>query len=133
MKKALLILASLLTLASCRQYNFEEILLPREDVSLTVKGKVQFSYSPETCQMSHNETDNIYRVFDDKLSNWFTVECRQKPVEEGQELTADISWTASSSTKSMKNLRFRIEKMGGSGRIWMWCEEKSIGIVIKNL
>ncbi len=133
MKRILTILAALTMLASCKQYEMEEILLPREDVSLTIKGKTEFAYSPITCQMSHNETSNTYRVFDDQISKWFILKCDEKPTSEGQEITADLTWTASSSTKMMKGLRFRVEKMGGSGRIWMWCEQKSIGIVVKNL
>ncbi len=118
---------------SCVRYDIDEILLPREDISLTIKGVEQFSYDPLTCQMSHNQTLNEFRVFDDKLSGWFIVRCDDIPSNEGQEVTVDLTWTASSSTKTMNDLTFRIEKIDKSGKIWMWCRKKSIGIVIKNL
>ncbi len=132
MKKAI-ILMILVSAVSCAPYDIEEILLPREDISLTIKGEDQFSYDPLTCQAAHNSTIHEYRVFDDKLSEWFIVRCSDRPSNEGQELTADITWTASSSTKTMNSLEFRIEKMEQDGRIWMWCKKKKVGIVIKNL
>ncbi len=119
--------------ASCTPYDIDEILLPREDISLTVKGELQFSFNPLTCQMSHNRTTHEFRVFDDKLSEWFILKCDERPANEGQELNADLTWTASSSTKNMDGLTFKIEKIDRSGKIWLWCKKKSIGIVIKNL
>lgn len=132
MKKAL-ILFLLIATASCSPYDIDEVLLERDDISMTIKGVEQFVYDPLTCQMSHNSTTHEYRISDDKLSNWMIVKCYERPSNEGQELTADVSWTASSSTKILKGLTFKIEKVDGSGTIWMWCRQKSIGIVIKNL
>lgn len=126
-------LAVLATAVSCSLYDIDEVLLRRDDISMTMKGAEQFAYDPLTCQMSHNSTTNEYRIFDDNLSNWLIVKCYERPSDEGQELTADVTWTASSSTRSMKGLTFRVEKMDESGMIWMWCRQKSIGIVIKNL
>ncbi len=124
---------ALATAVSCVRFDFEEILLPREDISLTIKNVEQFSFDPLTCQISHNITQNEYRVFDDKLSGWFVLKCREMPANKGQVVKADLTWTASKSTKSMKGLSFKVEKTDNTGKIWMWCEDKSIGIVIKNL
>ncbi len=118
---------------SCVRFDIDEILLPREDISLTVKDIDQFSYNPLSCQMSHNSTTNEFRVFDDKLSQWFILKCGDRLSHEGQEVAADLTWTASSSTKSLSGLTFRIEKIDQSGKVWMWCKKKKIGIVIKNL
>ncbi len=124
---------ALVSLAACSPYDIEEILLPRDEISFTVKGVDQITYNPLTWQISQNVTNNEFRVFDDKLSQWFMVRCDERPANEGQTLTAELSWTASSSTRIMKDLSFEVKKTDKSGMIWMWCEQKSIGIVIKNL
>ncbi len=132
MKKLILLLV-LVSAAACNPYEIEEVLLPKDDISFTIRGVDQFTYNPLTWQISQNVRTNEFRVFDDKLSEWFIVKCDGKPAGEGQTLTADLSWTAASSTKEMKDLEFTVEKTDASGKIWMWCEQKSIGIVIKNL
>ncbi len=123
----------LLAAASCNRYDPDEILLPRNDVSMTMSGAEIFSFKPLTCQMSHNTSTNEFRVFNENLSEWFSVRCHERPSDGGQELKADLTWTSQNVTKTMKDLTFRIEKIDKSGQIWMWCRQKSIGIVIKNL
>ena len=118
--------------AGCR-YDIDEILLVKEDISLTMKGEELFTYDPLTCQMSYSSSDNIYRIYDDKLSDWVVVECSERPDTEGQTLTADITWTASTSMRIERNLKFTVQKTSADGKVWMWNKSKSIGIVIKNL
>lgn len=131
--KKIMIFLLLAAMTSCSLYDIDEVLLQRDEISMTMKGVEQFVYDPVTCQMSHNATTNEYRMFNDKLSDWLIVKCYERPSDEGQDITADVTWTASSSTKSIRGLTFRIEKMDASGTVWMWCRQKSIGIVIKNL
>ncbi len=131
--KKLIFMMMLAAAVSCVRYDVDEVLLLREDVSLTLKGVEQFRYDPLTCQMSHNTATNEFRVFDDKLSGWFILKCDEMPANRGQEIKADLTWTASKSTKEMKDLNFKVEKIDKTGQIWMWCKKKSIGIVIKNL
>lgn len=128
-----LCLAIFLALSSCRRFDIDEILLQRNDISLTLKGEDQVVYDPVSFQLAHNSRTNEFRVYDDRLSSWFIVRCSDNPTYEGQQLTADVSWTASSSTRSEKGLEFTVEKTDGYGNIWLWCKSKSIGIVIKNL
>ncbi len=132
MKRLILVLLAAMAV-SCVRYDIDEILLPREDISLTMKGEDLYTYNPATCQISYNSKTMEYRVFDDKISEWFTLKCSERPMNEGQRITADLAWTAGKSTKSMKGLSFKVEKTDKTGRIWMWCDDKSIGIVIKNL
>ncbi len=131
--KRLTALVILLAAVSCQKYDLGEILLPREDISLTINGAEEFSYNPLTCQISHDREANLYRVFDDKLSEWFIVECDVMPANEGQGLNASLTWTTGKGTKTLDNLAFTVEKTRPDGRIWMWCRKKNIGIVIKNL
>ncbi len=132
MKRVIIMLAFICTVA-CNPYDMEEILLVKDDISLTLRGVEQFAYNPQTCQISHNHTTNEYRMFDDNLSEWVHLKCKEMPANEGQELQADLSWATAKGAKKMNGLTFRIEKTDSEGKIWMWCEQKSIGIVIKNL
>ena len=133
MKKAIILIIIAAAVTGCCIYDISEVLLMRSEISLTWKGKEQVVYDPLYCQLSHNHETNTFRVYDDALANWFMISCRTRPSYEGQELTADISWTTDDDTKHEKGLTFRVEKIDESGQVWMWNKSKSIGIVIKNL
>ena len=131
--KKLLTFMVLLAAVACNPYDIDEVLLQRNEISMTIKGEEQFSYDPLTCQMSHNSTTHEYRITDDRLADWLIVKCNDRPTHKDQELIVEVIWTASSSTKALKGLTFRVEKIDETGTVWMWCRKKSIGIVIKNL
>lgn len=133
MNRILILLIAVIAASGCSRFDLDEVLLPREDISMTHKGKLIMSYDPLTCQMSHDHEDNMYRIYNDAISDWFTVRCSQTPHSTGQEITADVSWTTPDDTKSEKGLKFTVEKTSTDGTIWMWNKSKSIGIVIKNL
>ena len=133
MKRIFVIFAILFTAAGCCRYDIDEVLLMRDDISITQKGVVMMSYDPVRCQMSHDKAKNIYRVYDDIIADWFFVKCSERPDNEGQELTADVTWTTAKDTKTEKGLKFVVEKTDAQGHIWMWNKSKKIGIVIKNL
>ena len=107
--------------------------MERSDLSLTIKGELQFSYDPLTCQLGQNITDNEYRVYDDALGNWFTVKCSEKPSFEGQKLNASVSWTTADNIRKENDLGFEIHRIDGKGKIWMWNDSKDIGVVIQEL
>lgn len=117
----------------CRCFDIDEILLEREDLSLTVKGELQFSYDPLTCQIGQNVTENEYRIYDDILSNWLIVKCDEKPTHEGQKLQATISWTTSDDVRKENDLEFEVHKIDSKGKIWMWNNSRDIGVVIQEL
>lgn len=131
MRRFILTLTLTLCLAGCNRYSPEEHLLPREDISLTVKGELILSYDPLTFQLGYNEENHEFRVFDDDMGNWFSLSCKGRPVLVGDEISGDLSWTASSTTKSRKGLIFRVEKTDSKGLIWLWCEDEAIGMVVK--
>ncbi len=131
--KKLILIALALAAVSCVRIDIDEILLKRDDISLTVRGVTQFEYKAESCQMAHKPATNEYRVYNDDLSGWFVVKCSERPSGSGQTLTVDLSYKTVSGPKSQKGLEFKVEKIDETGKIWMWCEDKNIGIVIKNL
>ena len=121
----------ILCICGCNRFNPEELLLPREDISLTVKGEVMITYDPMTFQLGYDEGDNEFRVFDDNVGNWFTLTCGSRPTAVGDVVDAELSWTTQSSTKSRRDLQFSIEKTDNDGKIWLWCKEEAIGVVVK--
>lgn len=133
MRQILIIMTLILCLTGCREYDIEEILLQREDISLTIKGEDIISYRPETFQISHNARKNEFRVFEDDMGNWFALTCRERPSSTGQVLKADLRWTSTSTTKSRKDLSFSVEKTDSQGNIWLWCEDHAIGVVVREL
>lgn len=131
MKNILIILTLTLCLCGCREYDIEEILLKREDISLTIKGQEILSYKHETFQIGYNPDKNEYRVFDDNIGNWFVLTCQERPSTEGQTVKASLRWTSTSTTKSKNGLSFSVEKTDSRGHVWLWCEDESIGVIVR--
>lgn len=127
------IILGLIAVTGCRRFDVDEILLKRNDLSLTVKGELMFAYDPVTCQTSQNVTDNEYRLYDDALGNWVVVECEDKPTFEGQSLNATVTWTTTDDIRKESDLEFEVHRIDGKGKIWMWNSSKDIGVVIQEL
>jgi hypothetical protein len=133
MKRIIIFMTIIASISGCTQYDVTELLLSRNDVSLTCRGVEEFVYVPESCQMGYNDKSNTFYVYEDRLSDWFSVVCDADPSAEGQELKADVSWTTKTSTRSFKELSFKVEKIDADGHIWLWNSTNVIGIVIKKL
>lgn len=132
MGKIILLILAALTASGCI-YDIEEILLDREDISLTIKGVEQFAYDPVTCQLGYNEDTNEFRVTDDDLGHWFIVKCSSRPASVGQEVTADVTWTTTDNIKKRRGLEFTVRKTSPDGRIWMWCKSDKMGVTVKEI
>lgn len=132
MKKIILMVLALAAV-SCNRYDVDEILLPRNYVSLTWKGEDQFTHDPALVQLGFNAARNEFRAQTDNLSSWFVIRCHEMPVTEGDEIKADISWTGESDTRSMEGLEFKVRKVSSDGMIWMWCKSAKIGVTIMKL
>ena len=118
---------------SCVKYDIDEILLEREDLSLTWKGEDQVDYDPLTWQAGCNVRKGEYRVFDDSMANYFAVKCSEHPVNEGQDITADVVWTMKTTIKRYEGIRMTVRKLAPDGRIWLWSRSQQIGVVIKEI
>ena len=125
--------AVIFCLTGCNRYDIEEILLQRDDISLTIKGEDALVYDPHTFQIGYNANKNEFRIFDDNLGNWFVLECNERPSSPGQTLTANLKWTTPNTTRTRNGLTFRVEKTDSEGHIWMWCDKEAIGVVVKEL
>lgn len=127
------IIVTLLLATGCVNNLMEEVLLVRDDISLTVKEEVMMSFDENTCQLGYNTARNEYRVYDDKLANWYILRCSAKPISEGQKITADLEYTTDKDIKILRGLEFKVEKTSSEGLVWLWNKKKKIGIVIKNI
>lgn len=132
MKHLKIILAILPMLAGCTtpNWSYGSMFFGNEDIALIWKGLKQVQYKENSYQMGYNSSRHEYRVYDDKLSNWFIVRCSEKPVTEGQEITAEVSWTAESRTKEFKDVKFIVKKTDETGLIWLWSQTERIEVVI---
>ena len=124
--------AVVLGLGGCARYDVTEVLLDRNDISLTVKGSAVFVYNSDKCQVAYNSERNEYRAMTDDASKYFVLEAHERLSSVGQELQADLKYTTERKTKSETDLTFTIEKISDSeGLVWLWCSSRKIGLVIK--
>lgn len=130
--KYMAVLAAVLLMGSCMQYDVTEVLLNRNDISLTVKGNPVFVYQSDNCQVAYNTKRNEYQAMNDDGSEYYVLRAYQTLSSLGQEFSADLRYTESGKEKSEKDLTFRIEKISNSeGLVWLWCSSDNIGLVIK--
>lgn len=134
--KHIYILGIILTFAAstgCNRYQAEDILLPRNEVSLTIKGVDQIKFDEESWQLGYSSEINEFRIVNDRLNNWVILRCNATPSTVGQSVTAYLEYTTSNDTKKLNGLTFTVEKTSPDGHIWLWNSDKKIGIVIKSL
>lgn len=125
-------LVTLLNFVGCNRYDVEEILISREDISLTIKGEPIFLYDPDNCQAAYNAGRNEYWAMTDDMSEYFVLKAHQQLSYLEQEFTAELTYMISDKAKKEKNLTFKIEKINNdNGLVWLWCKSRNIGLVIK--
>lgn len=136
MARAYIIIGIALMLAAstgCNRYHVEDILLPRNEISLTVKGADQIVYDEESWQLGYNDERNEFRIVNDKLNNWVILQCDAVPSTVGQSVTAYLEYTTSNDTRKLNGLTFTVEKTSPDGLIWLWNDDRKIGVVVKDL
>lgn len=136
MARAYIIIGIALMLAAstgCNRYYVEDILLPRNEISLTVKGADQIVYDEESWQLGYNDERNEFRIVNDKLNNWVILQCDAVPSTVGQSVTAYLEYTTSNDTRKLNGLTFTVEKTSPDGLIWLWNDDRKIGVVVKDL
>lgn len=135
MKKTIpfIIFMVVLMSASCSRYDVDEILLSRDDISLTFRKDLQMSYDPKTWQLGYNEARNEFRVNDDSMANYFVLRCDARPDTEGQEVTGYIEWTVRTNIKKYYNLKFEVKRISSDGKVWLWNKPQKIGVTVKFL
>ena len=98
-----------------------------------MKEEVLLEFDPATCQIGYNSERNEFRMLEDRLGNWFIFRSDATPTDVGQNVRASLEYTSQSSTKTLTDLTFSVEKTAPDGTTWLWNKEKKIGIIIKVL
>ena len=127
------ILLTIAIVTGCVGLQPEEILLPRSEVSLTVKEEVVMAFDPATCQIGYNSERNEFRLVDNKVSDWVIFRSDAVPTDVGQKVKASLEYTSRSNIKTMTDLTFSVEKTAPDGTTWLWNKDMKIGIIIKIL
>jgi hypothetical protein len=132
MKRLMIFTLALLSLTACLRYDIDEVLLERTDVSLTLKGKLQYAYSADYGQMAINADRTLFRYMTDDLATWMEVKCQTKPGGVGEKILADVRWKSTLSKGEEKDLEFEIRQTDGSGTTWLWNNANNIGLIIRD-
>ena len=132
MKRYLTIIFTALILAGCADVSIDEVLLSSNDVSVSLKGKVLYTFNPDKAQAAYDRENNLYRYLDDDLGCWFEVRCHTRPATAGEVIKADIDWATRTSFRTEKEMVFSVEKTDETGMIWLWNDSEDIGIIIKD-
>ena len=127
------IVLTLISIIGCIGPQPDEVLLPRTEISLTVKGETIMEFDPFTCQIGYSSERNEFRLTSDNLANWLVFRSDATPTDEGQNVRASLEYPSQSSTTSQPALPFSVEKTAPDGTTWLWNKEKKIGIIIKVL
>lgn len=131
MKRYLTIIFTAVMFTSCADVNIDEVLLGSTDISVSLKGKVQYTFNPDKGQAAYDRESNLYRYFDDDLGSWFEIRCSIRPATEGEVIKADIDWATKTSFRTEEGMVFTVEKTDETGMIWLWNDSEDIGIIIK--
>lgn len=127
------IVLTLILITGCVQPQPDEVLLPRTEISLTIKGEVVMEFVPTTCQIGYSSERYEFRLVDNKLRDWVIFRSDAKPTDVGQHVNATLEYTSEDSVKTLKGLVFSVEKTAPDGTVWLWNKDKKIGIIIKTL
>lgn len=132
MRKLAILVLALISLAACAEYDINEVLLVRTDISLTQRGKTQYVFPADYGQMAINADRTIFRYMTDELSNWLELKCQSRPGGVGDKFIADVRWKSTSSSGEEKELEFEIKQTDGNGMIWLWNNTNNIGLIIRD-
>lgn len=133
MVRKIIYMALVLFCVSACHMDVEEAQFNQSDISLTIKGDLVMSFNENNCQLGYNTERNEFRVYDEKLENWFIVRCSTGPTSEGQKIKVNLEYTTSKVTKTLNDLDCSVEQISSDGLVWIWNKDKQIGIIIKQL
>lgn len=131
MKKLLIILLTGILASGCSEFDVDEILLGRSDISVTLRGREIYSFDPNKGQISFNADKGEYRIFDEDFLNWVTIVWSETPMTSGQKLITDIEWGTKTNFKKKEEIEFQVRKIDEEGMVWLWNESDKIGITLK--
>lgn len=132
---ATILIMALLAVLCCRcscekEAGIDHDFLESGAVGLRVAGQNRFIYDPATCQLGFNSTLNQFRAGNDLGTNYFSLTCRELPVQVGQTVRADLVYTRSSGITREAGLAFTVEQIQGD-KIWLWNASKKTAVCVQ--
>ena len=133
MRRLVVILLLCVTvLTGCQDERQRAAFCENEGVRLLVGGSIAFSYEPNTCQLAFSRDLREFRAFTDTMSDFFLATFSQVPVDLGQRLTANLTWTTEREVLTRKNLTLEVVRLEGD-MVWLWSASGRIGLVVRIL
>lgn len=129
MRNILIILLAGILASGCAEFDVDEILLDRSDISVTIRGREIYSFDPNRAQISFNADKGEYRMFDEDFLNWVTIIWREFPSSKGQKVLMDIEWGTKTNFKEREGIEFEVRKIDDR-MIWLWNESDKIGLTL---
>lgn len=124
--------AALVSAASCKKNDerMKTFSLTCEKVGLTIGGKSILQYDENLHQLGWNETKNEFRVSDDTMYDFFTLQVDKIPAE-GGEASATLVYTTEDNIVT-KKMKMTLAKTDGT-TYWFWSRKGEIGAVVTRL
>ena len=127
-----ILLLCVAVLTGCQDERQRAAFCENEGVRLLVGGSIAFSYEPNTCQLAFSRDLREFRAFTDTMSDFFLATFSQVPVDLGQRLTANLTWTTEREVLTRKNLTLEVVRLEGD-MVWLWSNAGRIGLVVRIL
>ena len=132
MKNIFTIFLLCLIAAGCSPYDIDEILLERDDLSMTLKGKEVYSFNPDEAQIGFNASSGEYRIFNEDFTGWVILIWEDRPMNVGQKVRMDVRWKIKKNPRETKGLEFEVMRTDANGMMWLWNSSDKIGVTIKD-
>lgn len=135
MKRILPLLLCLLpALSACIfEARIDDELIGSDTPCLKVKGRMAFLYDEATGQLGYVPARHEFRTGNDDMSDFFILRCDTAPKEEGQTVTASLTWFQNYEVQKRDGIPFKVEKITDDGTVWLWNGKESIGAVVRIL
>ena len=78
MKRIIILLSVVLAVSGCYLADTLNFINTPAEISLTWRGEPQVTYESQSYQMGFNDHKNEYRIYEDRLANWFTIRCSDR-------------------------------------------------------
>ncbi|NLZ19754.1 MAG: hypothetical protein GXY24_05765 [Bacteroidales bacterium] len=127
-----LLLLSALLLSGCTGQRMLVAFEEGDGIRMMVGGQVVFTYEPNTCQLAFSRARKEFRAHTDNMSDFYVVNFKDLPVDDGQILTADLVWTTEREVLTRKNLTLTVVRSEGD-QFWLWSGAGRIGLVVRVL
>ncbi len=116
-------------LCGCNDTRRRNAFVENNDIRLQVGSTVHFRYDPLTCQMAFSRDRKEFRAQTDNTSDYYSVVLSDIPVQTGETVSADLTWTTETDILTRNDLSLEVLKIDGD-RIWLWSSSGRIGVSI---